>query len=367
MIPFFKQIFTEEMKQAALNALENERFVLGESVFKFEEEFAKYCGSKYACSVNSGTSALKIACQALGVGRERNEKVITTPMSFIATANSIIFAGGTPSFSDIDYKTGLLDANALQELKKEKEDSVKGIMPVHLYGQPCEMDAIKDYAEENGLFIVEDACQAHGALYKEKKAGSLGDVGCFSFYAAKNMTVGGDGGMIVTDNEEVFEKAKILRDCGRLTKYEHSMIGSTNRLNTANAAIGLVQLKYLDEWTEARRTIAEIYRKNLPEELLLGKTEGSESAYHLFVIKANGNSLKEKIELALKENEIQYGVHYPIPIHLQPIYKERFGHNGGEFPNSEKFSHKILSLPIHPSLSKDDVLFVCEKINGVFE
>lgn len=348
-IPLMNPAFTEEMEDAAICALKSERFVLGESVFKFEEEFANYCGTKYAVAVSSGTSALHLSLLSLGPAR----KVITTPMSFIATANSILHAGGVPVFADIEEGTGNID------VEKLSIDGANGIMPVHLYGQPCEMDKILELKEE-GLTVVEDACQAHGAEYKGKKVGSIGDAGCFSFYPSKNMNVGGDGGMVTTNNEEISEKIRKLRDCGRKGKYEHDVVGYTHRLNTVNAAIGLVQLKYLDEWNKKRAKIAGIYRKLLPDKILLAEKGHVKHVYHAFVIKV---AKREKLAEHLRDSGIEVGVHYPLPIPLQPIYRELFDYKEGQFPVAEKFCREVLSLPIYPLLSKDEVEFVCEKIN----
>ncbi len=346
--PLMKQEFTQKMREAAIYALENERFVLGESVFKFEEEFARYCDTKHAVAVSSGTAALHLSLIALGL----KQKVITTPISFIATANSILHAGGVPVFVDIEEDTGNID------LKNIITDDIRGIMPVHLYGQPCEMERIIELKEE-GLSVVEDACQAHGAEYRGKKVGSIGDVGCFSFYPSKNMNVAGDGGMVTTNNEEIAEKIRKLRDCGRTSKYEHDVIGYTHRLNTVNAAIGLVQLNCLDKWNEKRRKIAGIYRKLLPEEILLSEKKQVKHVYHAFVIK-----VRERGKLAehLKLNGIETGVHYPMPIHLQPIYRQLLGYQEGSFPAAEKFSKEVLSLPIYPQLSEREVKFICEKV-----
>ena len=354
-IPLSKPVFNEEMKEAVVNSLQNEFFVLGEGVFKFEEEFARYIGTKYAISVSSGTFALASSLIAVGVGK--SNKILTTPMSFIATANSIIHAGGIPVFSDTEKDTGNIDANLIEDIPKD----INGIIPVHLYGNPCNMEKIMEF-EEEGLFVIEDACQAHGAVYNGRKVGSIGAVGCFSFYSVKNMTVGGDGGSVTTNNEEIAEKIKILRDCGRISKYEHSMIGYTARLNTVNAAIGRVQLKHLDEWNEKRKYAARIYRKNLPEKLLL--RENGNSVYHIFAIRSDR---RDEIIQHLKENGIEAGIHYPIPIHLQPIYKKLFGYKEGDYPRSERFSMEVVSLPMFPEITKDEVKFVCKKIMEVIE
>ncbi len=351
MIPLTKPEINEEMKNAAMSAMENEHFVLGESVFKFEEEFASYIGTKYAVAVNSGTSALMLALRALGI--KENDKVIVPTNSFIATANSVLMNNARPVFADINAKDGGIDISSVKNT-----ENAKGIVPVHIYGNPCDMDELSDFAQKKGLFIVEDACQAHGAEFNGKKAGSLSDAGCFSFYSTKNMTVCGDGGMITTNNEDLKNMLVTLRNCGRVSQYEHCILGYTMRLNTINAAIGRVQLKYLDEWNEKRRKTAKIYLKNLPEDMTLAENKKGKSAYHLFVIKSEH---RDALADHLKKNGILTGVHYPIPMHQQPLYKS-MSYNV-PLPRSEEFSKKILSIPMYPSIKKDDVLFVCEKIN----
>src|SRR2546425_3008884 len=278
-------IIDAEMKAAALSALENEMMVMGESVMKFEEEFAQYCGTKYAVSTASGTAALSITLQALGIGR--GNEVITTPFSFIATANSIVHAGADPTFADVED----LGMNLSPSKTRAKISSkTRAIMPVHLYGHPSRIDEFHDIADEAGLSLVEDACQAHGAEFGGRKVGSIGDAGCFSFYPAKNMTVGGDGGIVTTNNEELADAARSIRDCGRdkNSKYYHGRIGFTSRLNTVNAAIGRIQLNRLEGWNEARRRISERYRKELENmrEIIPPPLEESfeKAVYQLFVI-----------------------------------------------------------------------------------
>jgi perosamine synthetase len=349
MIPLFTPELTEEMKEAATHALQNEFYVMGESVKKFEEEFASFCGTKHAIAVSSGTAALRLSLLALGV--KPGDTVSTTPNSFVATANSIFHIGAKPFFTDIEKNTGNIDPDLV------KINGCKGIIPVHLYGNPARLGEIMDVVGEG--FVLEDACQAHGALYNDRHVGSIGDAGCFSFYSAKNMTVCGDGGMVVTNNSEIAEKVATLRDCGRKSKYEHTMIGYTNRLNTINAAIGRVQLRHLDEWNEKRRGVAKIYRNALPEAMLLQETKDSVPVYHLFVIKSEK---RDALQDHLKQNEIGTGIHYPLPIHLQPVYKELFGFKGQEFPIAEEFAKHVLSIPIFPGLEKDKAKFICEKI-----
>jgi len=349
LIPFFQQKVTDEMKNAAIAVLENEKFILGESVFKFEEEFARYIGTKYAVAVNSGNSALQLSLIALGL--EKSSKIITSTNSFIASANCILMVGGIPILTDINSGDGNMDISNVSE----KSD---GIIPVHIYGNPCDFESIKAKSEEEKIPIIEDACQAHGAEYNNKKVGSLGDVGCFSFYPTKNMTVGGDGGMVTTNNEDVAKTIISLRDNGRQTQSEHDKLGYTMRLNTINAAIGRVQLKQLDHMNSKRREIAQIYKKNIGEENFLIENSNGVSVYHQIVLK---HEKRDKIIEYLKKNEIGYAIHYSLPIHKQPLYLS-YGFN---LQKSEKFSSQILSLPSYPSLSHENIKVICEKINDI--
>ena len=337
------------MEEAAIHALRNESFVGGESVTKFEEEFAKYIGTKYAVSVRSANSALQISLMALEIGDK--SKVITPTNSFIASANCIRMTNAEPILTDIDMKDGGIDLS-------NNKDSVNAIIPVHIYGNPCNFDSVKSFAEEQNIPIIEDACQAHGAEFKGKKVGSLGDVGCFSFYPTKNMTVGGDGGMTTTDNEETALKIKSIRDNGRKTKNEFDKLGFTMRLNTVNAAIGRVQLKHLDKKTSRRREIVSIYRKNLIQDCILPENKDGKSVYHQIVIK---HEKRNEIRQELTDNEIGSAIYYETPIHKQPLYQE-FGY---ELPNSEKFSREIISLPSYPQLTDEQALEICEHVNKI--
>ena len=348
-IPFFVQEFTDEMEEAAIHALRNESFVGGESVSKFEEEFAKYTGTKYAASVSSGNGALQISLMALGIGE--SHKVITPTNSFIASANCIRMTNAKPVLTDIDANDGGIDIS-------NNKDNVNAIIPVHIYGNPCNFDSVKSFADEQKIPIIEDACQAHGAEYKGKKVGSLGDVGCFSFYPTKNMTVGGDGGMTTTNDEEIVLKIKSIRDNGRKTKNEFDKLGFTMRLNTVNAAIGRVQLGHLDEKTTRRREIVSIYRKNLAQDCILPENKNGKSVYHQIVVK---HEKRNEIRKELANNDIGSAIYYETPIHKQPIY-ERYGY---DLPNSEKFSKQILSLPSYPQLTNDQALEICDHVNKI--
>ena len=348
-IPFFVQEFPNEMEEAAIDALRNESFVNGESVSKFEEQFARYIGTKYAVSVNSGNSALQISLMALGISAD--SKVATPTNSFIASANCIRMTNARPILTDIDVRDGGIDISGITE-------KVDAIIPVHIYGNPCDFDSVKAFAEEQKIPIVEDACQAHGAIYKNKKVGSLSDVGCFSFYPTKNMTVGGDGGMSTTNNEEVADKIRSIRDNGRKTKNEFDKLGFTMRLNTVNAAIGKIQLKHLDEKNSRRREIVSIYKENLIEDCILPENKDGKSVYHQIVIRHKN---RDKIRKELTNNDIGSAIYYEKPIHMQPFYLEY----DYKLPNSEKFAKEVLSLPSYPSLTNDQLLEICECVNKV--
>ena len=349
-----RPVVDNEMLEAAVQALRNEKLVLGESVFKFEEEFAGFCGTRFAVSTGSGTSALQIALQSLGIGY--GDEVVTTPFSFFATSNAVIHAEATPAFADVEGDAFNLDP---KKVESRLAPRTRAIIPVHLYGTPAKMDLLKEIAETKNIPVLEDACQAHGAEYHGKRVGSIGEAGCFSFYTSKNMTVCGDGGMITTDNEELAEAARSFRDCGRSTKYAMARVGYTSRLNTVNAAIGRVQLKHLPEWNQKRQAIASLYRTEL--EGLKGITlppspaSGEKSVYHLFVIRSH---FRDRLLERLEANGVEVGIHYPIPIHLQAPYRSKYGFIEGTFPVSEKLAKEVLSLPLYAGLTEEEVLDV---------
>ncbi len=361
VIPPANPVFNKEMEEAAIHALRNERYILGESVDKFEEDFAKYVGTDYAVSVSSGTNALHLALLArdLTIGGE----VITVASSYIATSNSILHANGTPIFCDINDEY-LIDVKQISDKISKR---TKGIMPVHLYGHPADMDEINEIAQKNNLFVIEDCAQSHGAFYKGKMTGNFSDMGCFSFYSTKNMTVCGDGGMVTTNDGKLAEKIKLLRNHGQHPKDVHTILGYTARLNTVNAAIGRVQLKYLPEWIEERRKIAKKYNEHLSDvdEIILppGDSEIKKPSYHLFEIKT-----KKRDELLkfLRENKIICLIHYPTPIPYQPLYKNLFGFKEGAFPKSEELSAQAMDLPMFPGLKDEQIKYISEKIHEFF-
>ena len=348
-VPFFVQEFTQEMENAALDALRNEQFVGGESVVKFEEEFAKFIGTKYAVAVSSGNSALQLSLLAFGISN--NSKVLTSTNSFIASANCIRMVNAYPVLADINPDDGNIDVKNINE-------KVDGIIPVHIYGNPCDFDSVKELAERQKVPIIEDACQAHGAIYKGKRVGAISDAGCFSFYPTKNMTVGGDGGMVTTDNEDTALKIRSLRDNGRKTKTEFDRLGFTMRLNTVSAAIGRVQLRHLNEKNSRRRKIASMYREKLNEDCILKENNDGESVYHQIVIHHKN---RDEIRKKLAKDDIGSAIHYARPIHLELIYSEY----NYQLPNSEKFSKEIMSLPSYPSLTDEQVNYVSECMNEI--
>ena len=354
-IPLARPIITKEMTDAVTNALLNERLVMGESVHKFEEEFAKYIGTDHAVSMSSGTDALILTMLAYNIhGRE----IITTPLSFVATATSIVHAGGTPVFADISDKDYNIDP---AEVRAKVLRNTAAVVPVDLYGYPARMDEIRD-AVGSKVKVIEDAAEAHGAVYKGRKAGALGDVGCFSFYSTKNMTVGGDGGMITTNDERLANDVRKLRDCGRVSRYEHDVFGFTSRLNTANAALGRVQLRHLEEWNEKRAAIARRYAqrlKDLPEVILppMGNSE-VKPAFYVYAIRCQDRS---GLEEHLRDQGIESVVHFPT-IHLQPVFREAYGFSPGEFPKAEAAAEHLLSIPLFPEMTTEQVDRVADSI-----
>lgn len=351
MIPFFNIKFTKEMEEVALSAFYNENFVMGESVYKFEEDFAHYIGTKHAVSVNSGNSALQLSLIALGITNK--SKVITSTNSFIASANCILMTNASPLLCDIHNADGNIDISTIN-------GKANAVIPVHIYGNPCDYESIRAYSEEYKIHVIEDACQAHGATYKGKKLGSLGDIGCFSFYPTKNMTVCGDGGMITTNNKDIANTIASLRDNGRKSKIEHDKLGFTMRLNTVSAAIGRVQLKHLDKYNERRRKIADIYRRTLSENCLLVENNKGKSSFHQIVIR---HEKRDLIIKHLSQLKIGTAIHYPIPIHKQPLYSKY----GFKLLKSEKFAKEIVSIPSYPLLKDEEVKVIAEKINEVIQ
>lgn len=360
MIPLSKPVITEEMKKKVQEVFDSGRFIKGPKVKEFEDGFAKYCGGvRYGAAVSSGTAAIYLALRALDV--KRGDEVICPSHSFIATAEPILMIGAKPVFADIgaDYN---LDLDDLEERITER---TKAVICVHLYGQMCDMDRLVELTERHGLYLIEDAAQAHGAEYNGKKSGSFGDIACFSFFPSKNMTVAGDGGMTVTNDEELDARVKALRDHGRDYrrkdgKFSSTSLGLNFRMSEISAVVGMVQLKHLDGWIKKRREIASWYNELLDGAVDKPKEfERRKHAYHLYVIR---NKERAKLKEFLYSNGIESGIHYPLAIHQQPIFSGTWN-----LPRTEKACREILSLPVYPGLKKEEVEFVSEKVNEFFK
>lgn len=345
-------LIKDEVDKAIHDVLNSCRFVMGENVVKFEEEFANLCKAKYAVSVGNGTDALKLALMASGI--KAGDEVITVPNTFIATAESILNIGANVKFVDIDetYNIDVL------KIKDAVTDKTKAILPVHLYGQPADMKAIKEIAEENNLIVIEDACQAHGAEYNGKKVPIAG-IGCFSFYPGKNLGAYGDAGCVVTNNGEVAEKVMMLRDHGRKKreKYRHDIQGFNTRLDAMQAAVLRVKLRYLEKWNEARRKNAKMYNALLKDVVVTPvEVENRKHVYHLYVIRTKR---RNGLQQYLKKQGVSTIIHYPIPLHLQPAYKF-LSIKEGAFPVTEKYADEILSLPMYAELAEEQINFITD-------
>lgn len=332
-------------------------FCLGEYVEEFEKNFASYCGVKYCVGVNSGTSALHLALLALEI--KEGDEVILPAQTFIATAWGITYCCAKPVFVDIDSKTYTIDTKKIESAITPK---TKAIIPVHLYGHPANMDEINNIAKKYNLFVVEDAAQAHGALYKGKKVGTLGDVACFSFYPGKNLGAFGEGGAVVTNNSEIAEKIRILRNHGQSKKYYHDVVGFNYRMEGIQGAVLNIKMKHLDAWNKKRRQIALLYNRMLNGTSLTlpFESEHSESIYHLYVVLSpKRDILKQK----LLKNGIETGLHYPVPLHLQKPYSYLM-HKEGDFPEAERNARECLSLPIFPEMTVGQIEYVVDKIRS---
>jgi perosamine synthetase len=349
MIPIAKPIIAEEEVEEVVKVLKSGFIAQGPNVAEFEEQFADYVGVKYAVASSSGTTALHLALLAAGVNS--GDEVITTPFTFAATGNSVLYVGAKPVFVDIDKETYNINTEKIEEAVTDK---TKVIMPVHLYGQPADMDPINEIAEEHDLIIIEDAAQAHGALYNNKKTGSLGDMGCFSFYPTKNMTTS-EGGIITTDNEEMADMARILRAHGESGRYTHITLGYNFRMTDIAAAIGVVQLKKLDKFNEKRIDNANFLTSKIDDIDGIKPPYVSENVRHVFhqyTVRVE-KSKRDQLMNFLNSNGIGTGIHYPKPIYQQKLYQE-MGISASCY-EAENASSEVLSLPVHPSLTTDDL------------
>ena len=333
-----------EIDAAIERVLESAHFALGPAVESFERDFADYCQTPSAVAVNSGTSALHLALLAAGIGK--GDEVITVPFTFVATVAAIEYAGATPVFVDVDSTYYTMDPAALERAITPR---TKAVIPVHLFGQAADMDPIVDMARQHGLVVIEDACQAHGADYRDRRVGSIGDFGCFSFYPGKNLGAFGEGGASVTSDPKLAESMKLLRSWGEKTRYQHLVRGFNYRMDGIQGAVLGVKLRHLERWTEARRRHAERYRSLLEGSDIVTPAERPGSR-HVFSVYAVRVAEREAVRTRLAEQGIHTGIHYPIPVHLQPAYAD-LGYSRGDFPVTERLCGEVLSLPVYPELT----------------
>lgn len=350
----------KEVDKAIDSVIKNADFIMGKDVSLFEEAFSHYTGARYTIGVSSGTDALFLALLALGV--KQGDEIITTPHTFVATASAVSMCGATPVFVDIDPKTYNIDPKKIEEKITKK---TKGMIPVHIYGQPADMDAIAKIAKKHKLFVLEDAAQAHGALYKDRSVGTIGDAAIFSFYPGKNLGAYGDAGAVVTNNENIAQMVKLLRNHGRREKYTHDILGYGDRIDTLQAAVLLVKLKHLGKWNKRRREIAKMYNdllKDLPI-VLPYEPKNVTSVYHIYAIRVKD---RDKVYEGMKKVGIDVGIHYPTPLHLQPLYKS-LKYKEGDFPEAEELSKQTLSLPMYPEITNQDIRQVVSSLRGVLD
>jgi len=342
--------------------LDKTNFILGEEVKKFESDFAKYCGAKYAVGVANGTDAIKIAVLAAGI--KKGDEVITTPFTFIATAEAIVQAGGVPVFADIEMDSYNI---CPKEIEKKITKKTRAILPVHLYGHPCDMEEILKIAKKYNLKVIEDCAQSFSAKYKLptsdfRLTGSFGDAGCFSFFPAKNLGCFGDGGMVITNAQEIYENAKALRNHGQREKYFSVMDGFNSRLDTIQAAILSIKLKHIDKWTQMRYSVAQKYNELLKDIATVPSVkENCKHSFNYYTIRFQDKATRDKVQKHLTENGISNQIYYPQSLHLQKVY-ENLNYKKGDFPVSEKMQDETLSLPMYPELDDEKIKFISDKI-----
>lgn len=346
----------KEVQLSIQDVLANCAFSGGPFVQRFEEEFAAFCGSQCAVGVGSGTEALWLALLAIGV--KPGDEVITAPNSFIATAEAVSLCGAEPVFVDVEEKSFTLDPALLEQAITPR---TKAIIPVHLFGQTADMDPILEIARKHGIAVIEDACQAHGAEYKGRRAGSIGDAGCFSFYPGKNLGAYGEAGGVVTNDPRLAEKVRLLRDHGQSRKYHHEVIGTNGRMDGLQGAILSVKLKYLNEWNDARRRHAAAYQKLLQDATSILTPTEMPYARHVYHIYAVRSPRRQALLEALAEKGISCGIHYPVPIHLQRAYASGKSQKGA-FPVAERCAEEFLSLPMFPELTDQEIAYVCNEL-----
>jgi hypothetical protein len=349
-----------EIDSAVSEVIRSGCFIMGPNVKQFEEEMASYLGVKHAIAVANGTDALVLTLKALGIGP--GDEVITTPYTFFASAECISRVGARPVFTDIDPDTFNIDP---KEIVKNITKNTRALIPVHIFGRPAPMDEIMALARKYNLYVIEDACQAIGSEYKGRKSGSIGHAGCFSFFPTKNLGGYGDGGMIVTNDDELAEKISLLRVHGSFKKYMHSMVGYNSRLDELQAAVLRVKLKYIDAWNDARRKKARLYSELLKDTPVAvpGEEKNGRHVYHLFTLRA---PKRDELSAYLKEKGIPTGIYYPLPLHLQEVYKN-LGYKEGDLPAAETLCKENISLPLYPELPEEHMEYIALQIHKFYE
>jgi dTDP-4-amino-4,6-dideoxygalactose transaminase len=344
-----------EIDAAITRVLDSCQFVLGPEVAGFEQEFAAYCGTSECIALNSGTSALHLALLAAGVGP--GDEVITVPFTFVASVAAVLYAGARPVLVDIDPRSFNMDPAAIEAAITPR---TKAILPVHLYGQPADMDPIMEIARKRGLVVIEDAAQAHGAKYKNQPVGSIGDMACFSFYPGKNLGAYGEGGAVTTNNPAFGRTVRMLRDWGQDRKYHHLLRGFNYRMEGFQGAVLRVKLRHLDKWTEARSTVVNEYKRLLADSGVETPREmpWAKHVYHVYTLRIED---RDEVQQTLQSAGIQTGIHYPVPVHMQPAYSD-LGYGPGAFPHAEAAAQQVLSLPLYPELSRQAVAEVANAV-----
>ncbi len=353
MIPISVPLLGREEKEAILEVIDSKRLAQGPRVEAFEEAFAAYCGVKHAVATSSGTTALQTTVLAHGIGP--GDEVISTPFTFIASANAVLFAGGKPVFVDINEHTYNIDPQLIEAAITPR---TKAILPVHIFGNPCDMQAIMDIAARHGLVVIEDACQAHGAMVHGQKVGSFG-VGCFSFYPTKNITTA-EGGMITTDDGELADRARLIRSHGQRQRYYHETIGYNFRMTEIQAAIGQVQLGKLEQFIQSRRANAQYLTQRLKDVIIPREAPACRHVYHQYVIRVPDG--RDRLAEQLRDRGIATGIYYPLPVHKQVAYQQLgYDHH---LPVAERACREVLALPVHPALTREDLDKIVEGVNA---
>lgn len=349
------QSIKAEIDAAISEVVESCQFILGPKVEAFEADFAKHCDAKFAFGINSGTSALHLALLAAGVGP--GDEVITVSYTFVATVAAVLYTGAAPVLVDIDPLTCNIDVTKIEAAITQR---TKAIMPVHLYGTCADMDPILEIARRHNLIVIEDAAQAHGAEYKGRRAGSMGELACFSFYPGKNLGAYGEGGAVVTNDEKYIDVIRQLRDQGQSAKYQHERVGYNYRMEALQGAVLGVKLKHLDDWTAARREHAAVYSRELADAdvRLLAETDDCKSVYHVFPL---FTERREQLREHLHANGISTGIHYPIPVHMQPGFNN-LGYAEGDLPETERVCREVMSLPMYPELPSETVMQIVDSV-----